>query len=336
MDKALSHHINVEDESAGAAERAPPRSDAAASGSSSTSIANPIIIRTTAKIPSIHDVSKDLYDRVLTPSNCRLIHVFNAEWDDEGVFFYQAYRDEIADYAVEHQNFGGEQWNPSRMTWIKPSFGWVLYRSGYGRKSGQERILKVKLGHAVLAELLCQCKLAHEKKHGVEDVGGTTKPLGDKKNATKISFKHGNFLLDALEGDGCFDTTNIENRSDSIRIVSVGGKGGRIQWDPERDMSQPETLNGIMQPRKLNRTRAIQIGLSAELSEYYVENALSVEDVTDLAHTIKVAHETHTSHENKESIPLSRLPKERPYMPALSVDILVKLGMLPTYIEEWR
>ena len=43
------------------------------------------------------------------------------------------------------------------MTWIKPSLAWVLYRSGYARKHNQQRILKVKLGHALVAELLCAC-----------------------------------------------------------------------------------------------------------------------------------------------------------------------------------
>ena len=69
--------------------------------------------------------------------------VFRAEWDEEGVFVYQAFNDEIADFALENQKFGGRSFKDSRMTWVKPSFGWVLYRSGYGRKANQNRILKV-------------------------------------------------------------------------------------------------------------------------------------------------------------------------------------------------
>ena len=56
------------------------------------------------------------------------IQMINAAWDEEGVYFYQAYNSDIADYALEHQKFGGPSWGPSRMTWIKPSFAWVLYR----------------------------------------------------------------------------------------------------------------------------------------------------------------------------------------------------------------
>ena len=55
--------------------------------------------------------------------------------------------------------FGGPKWNPTRMTWIKPSFAWMLYRSGYGHKPGQERILRIKLSHETVAKLLSYCKL---------------------------------------------------------------------------------------------------------------------------------------------------------------------------------
>lgn len=88
------------------------------------------------------------------------IQVFMADYDDEGVWFYQAFKDEIADWAIEHQKLGGPAFKPLRMTWIKPSFAWVLYRSGYGRKPNQTRVLKLKLAHESVAALLsqCQCK----------------------------------------------------------------------------------------------------------------------------------------------------------------------------------
>jgi hypothetical protein len=64
----------------------------------------------------------------------------------------------IADFAVQYQAFGGPQFKAKRMTWIKPSFAWVLYRSGYGLKHNQNRILKIKLSHRAVAELLYRCK----------------------------------------------------------------------------------------------------------------------------------------------------------------------------------
>ncbi len=78
--------------------------------------------------------------------------------------FFQAYSNEIADFALANGKFGGPKWNPTRMTWIKPSFAWMLYRSGYGKKPGQERVLRVKLSHETVAKLLSQCKLSHKSQ----------------------------------------------------------------------------------------------------------------------------------------------------------------------------
>jgi hypothetical protein len=84
-----------------------------------------------------------------------------AEYDEEGIFFYQAFNEQIADYAIANQKLGGDNFNPMRMTWIKPSFAWVLYRSGYASKSNQTRILKLKVPHVAIASLLSQCDCKH-------------------------------------------------------------------------------------------------------------------------------------------------------------------------------
>ncbi len=76
-----------------------------------------------------------------------------AQFDDESIYVYQAYRPSIAQYAVEHQRFGGE-FSFSRMSWIKPNFLWMMYRSGWASKEGQERILAVRLRRTFFDELL--------------------------------------------------------------------------------------------------------------------------------------------------------------------------------------
>jgi len=56
----------------------------------------------------------------------------------------------------------GSGFSPSRMTWIKPSFAWMLYRAGYGMKDhNQKRILKIKLSHATAADVLNRCACGH-------------------------------------------------------------------------------------------------------------------------------------------------------------------------------
>ncbi len=69
-----------------------------------------------------------------------------AAFDEDGVIVYQAFRPEIVEAAVARGTFG-KGFSLDRMTWIKPSFGWVLYRSGYATKHRQERIARVHLSH---------------------------------------------------------------------------------------------------------------------------------------------------------------------------------------------
>lgn len=76
-----------------------------------------------------------------------------AQYDDTSVIVYQAYRESIANHAVSHQRFGGE-FSFNRMSWIKPNFLWMMFRSGWASKEGQERILAVTLKRAFFEKLL--------------------------------------------------------------------------------------------------------------------------------------------------------------------------------------
>lgn len=70
-----------------------------------------------------------------------------ANYDDEGIVVYQAFRPSIATYAIQQQQFGGSDYSFTRMSWIKPNFLWMMYRAGWATKEGQERILAIKLTH---------------------------------------------------------------------------------------------------------------------------------------------------------------------------------------------
>lgn len=76
-----------------------------------------------------------------------------AEYDDESIVIYQAYRQEIAVPAVEHNRFV-PPFSLNRMTWIKPSFLWMMDRSNWGQKPGQEHILAVRITRAGWEEAL--------------------------------------------------------------------------------------------------------------------------------------------------------------------------------------
>tara|TARA_R110002050_G_scaffold74855_2_gene160620 strand:- start:343 stop:1047 length:705 start_codon:yes stop_codon:yes gene_type:complete len=82
-----------------------------------------------------------------------------AQYDEDSVVVYQAFRPEIAEYAVAHQRFTGcPVYGEERMTWIKPNFMWMMFRSNWARKPNQERILAIWLHRDAFDQYLANAK----------------------------------------------------------------------------------------------------------------------------------------------------------------------------------
>lgn len=76
-----------------------------------------------------------------------------ANYDAETIVVYQAYRPSIGNYVIKHGVFGGD-FSYARMSWVKPNFLWMMYRSGWGIKEGQEIVLGLRLSRAFFDSLL--------------------------------------------------------------------------------------------------------------------------------------------------------------------------------------
>ena len=83
-----------------------------------------------------------------------------ARYDDRTISVYQAYSTEIARPALEAGTFV-EPFKRERMTWIKPSFLWMAYRSGWARKPGQERVLRIDITREGFEWALAHSCLSH-------------------------------------------------------------------------------------------------------------------------------------------------------------------------------
>jgi len=70
-----------------------------------------------------------------------------AFYTDNLVRVYQAYNNTIADSALKHKQFVSPPFKIERTTWIKPSFLWMMYRSGWATKENQNRILAIDITH---------------------------------------------------------------------------------------------------------------------------------------------------------------------------------------------
>jgi len=69
-----------------------------------------------------------------------------AMYDADTIRVYQAFSDTIAKSALAHGTFVSPPFKMERMTWIKPSFLWMMYRAGWGFKdAGQQRILAIDI-----------------------------------------------------------------------------------------------------------------------------------------------------------------------------------------------
>ena len=78
-----------------------------------------------------------------------------AHYDDETIVVYQAYRRSIGGYAAAHGRFGNG-FVFTRMSWVKPNFLWMMYRSGWGTKEGQETTLAIVLRRPFFDGLLAR------------------------------------------------------------------------------------------------------------------------------------------------------------------------------------
>lgn len=83
-----------------------------------------------------------------------------AVYDEESITVYQAYSRHIAVPAALHGRFTGA-FKRERMTWIKPSFLWMMYRCGWAEKPGQEHVLALRISREGFEWALAHSALAH-------------------------------------------------------------------------------------------------------------------------------------------------------------------------------
>lgn len=71
-------------------------------------------------------------------------HEIRADYNRDTITVYQAYNKQIALPAIEQNHFAAP-FSFRRMTWIKPSFLWMMERSNWGQKSNQEYTLAIQI-----------------------------------------------------------------------------------------------------------------------------------------------------------------------------------------------
>ncbi|WP_329381295.1 DUF4291 domain-containing protein [Streptomyces sp. NBC_01351] len=79
---------------------------------------------------------------------------------DTTVTVYQAYAPHLGGPAARDGRFP-PAWKRERMTWIKPSFLWMMYRCGWATKADQETVLAIEITRAGFDRALREACLSH-------------------------------------------------------------------------------------------------------------------------------------------------------------------------------
>ncbi|WP_411143239.1 DUF4291 domain-containing protein [Streptomyces sp. x-80] len=131
-----------------------------------------------------------------------------AQYTDETITVYQAYPPQIAEPAVAAGTFVAP-FKRDRMTWIKPSFRWMMYRSGWATKPGQERVLAIRITRTGFEWALRHACLSHFEP-GVHETESawralkSTSPVRvqwDPERATDLSALADRAIQVGLSGD---------------------------------------------------------------------------------------------------------------------------------------
>ena len=184
-----------------------------------------------------------LYDqRRVTTSHLEI----RADFDARTIVVYQAYRQEIAEAAVAAQRFVAP-FSLGRMTWIKPSFLWMMERSGWATKPGQEHVLAVRITRAGWEEALASARLSEQ--------GGGDAPVvvqwdpersvrGGKLGHRSIQVGLGRGIVQRYVSEWTVDIRDLTSLVARLRRLREDGEWARITalLPPERPYRVPPLI----------------------------------------------------------------------------------------------
>jgi hypothetical protein len=184
-----------------------------------------------------------------------------ADFDDATIVVYQAYGDAIADAALEARRFV-PPFSLGRMTWIKPSFLWMMERCGWAEKAGQTRVLAVRITRAGWEQALAEAALTHPAEGVYRDSDHWNDELqrarvrvqwdperdlgGGKLSVRSIQVGLGRGIVEEYVERWCVALTDLTERVQRMRALLRAGDrdGARRQLPAERRYPVPESIAG--------------------------------------------------------------------------------------------
>jgi hypothetical protein len=192
------------------------------------------------------------------PSARAHLDVF-ADHDRDTVVVYQAYGDAIADPALAAGRFVAP-FSVTRMTWIKPSFLWLMARSNWAQKRGQERILAVRMTRAGWESALAEAVLTHPEPGVHPDPGAWSRAFeqahvhaqwdperslrGAKLPHRSLQIGLGRGRIETFVADWIVSLTDLTPKVRKMHAALRAGRtdAARRQLPPERPYPLPQEI----------------------------------------------------------------------------------------------
>ncbi|MEI5101809.1 DUF4291 domain-containing protein [Streptomyces sp. PmtG] len=185
-----------------------------------------------------------------------LPYEIRADYDARSIVVYQAYSPAIADPALRAGRFVAP-FSFHRMTWIKPSFLWLMHRSNWARKSGQERVLAVRVSREGWEEALSQAVLttadpaavAQAPVHVQWDPERSSR--GAALNHYSIQVGISRHLIRTFTDDWIVGITDLTPQVRKAAALMQSGHAAKAQrlFPAERAYPLPRALENRLSPR---------------------------------------------------------------------------------------
>ncbi|WP_328839626.1 DUF4291 domain-containing protein [Streptomyces europaeiscabiei] len=179
-----------------------------------------------------------------------------ADYDARTIVVYQAYAPAVADAALRAGRFV-EPFSFRRMTWIKPSFLWLMHRSNWARKPGQERVLAVRITREGWEEALSRAVLTTADPAAVAGAAVHVQwdpersPRGAALNHYSIQVGIGRHLIRTFTDEWIVGLTDLTPQVRKAVTLMQTGRTAKAQplLPPERVYPLPPALDGLRTAR---------------------------------------------------------------------------------------
>ena len=183
-----------------------------------------------------------------------------ANYNKTTIRVYQAYNNKIADEALKLGKYG-DSFKMDRMTWIKPSFLWMMYRSGWGTKINQERILAIDIKREGFDNIILNAVLSTYN----ENVYCTYNEWKDKLSRSLVR----------CQWDPDRD---INGNAIARRTIQLGIKGQMVNMYVDKWIERiTDITEDVKKLKTIKDNYKLNIGLLPNEKEYYVDD--NVKDI---------------------------------------------------------